>query len=167
MKTILDDLKTEKAVSNTDYNTLLGEAGFVVDVQGYQKINRNEIQNYLKKQIERFIKEVRKESIIIWDSGKLEEREEGGYKLFYIRRGTGLKLTEHWVETCIKDFKCHPPKHVLESIIKAKPDFDEIKIVTIEEVLDPLVVGIKKNDPDRYLIDYWENDIDPSELIEE
>jgi len=47
------------------------------------------------------------------------------------------------------------------------------RIVTVEisdvrpvsKINDPLVIGIKKNSNIRYLIDWWDKDIDPTELI--
>lgn len=163
MEMILDNLKTVSASTNTNYNNLLKEAGFSVDVPGYQKITIEAIENYLEKLIKEFIIK-QKYTMSEYLKGQLENREEGGYRLTCGIKNR--KLTCVWVETDIEKFKCTPPKHVLKSIINAKKDFDKIKIVTIEEVFDPLVVGINENDPDRYLIDWWGKDIDPSGLVE-
>ena len=179
MKTILDNLKVEKAMINLEYNKSLKEAGFIAEVPNYLIITVKNIEEYLKNLIFEYaeehkdkyknVKRFRFRKVMSYHGSK-EKMVGFGMsadlidKRFFI--GSEF-INRTWVERDIKECKMKPPQYVLKSIIKAREDFDEIKIVTIEEVFDPLVVGIKENDPDRYLIDWWEKDIDPSELIKE
>lgn len=75
-----------------------------------------------------------------------------------------------WRETSITDYPGLIPEHVLDAAIKAKnAGYDDLRVVTIEEkhspippYVDPLLVAFKNKR--RFLIDYWDKDIDPTEL---
>jgi len=70
-----------------------------------------------------------------------------------------------WDEQPIDSCKMTPPIHVLDSILREKSKFSYLRIVTVKNIKDPLVVGINEGDSNRYLIDWWDTDIDPSELV--
>lgn len=73
-----------------------------------------------------------------------------------------------WEEFKLQKCNDLPPLYVLENIDKAKDKFDIISIVKIQDetvkFFDPLVVGRNHGDKNRYFIDYWDNDIDVSQI---
>jgi len=171
METILDVLEVRKAVPNVKYAQKLKDCGFPASVEGYAQISLANIRAYLTKlAIQRsgkFIVEVFDKHFAFRDHGYIET----GYHLSGRRSlWTETRREITWREENINFQTFFPPEHVLDSIQRAKKDFDQIKIVTIEEreippVPDPLVVGLKNGDDTRYLIDWWDTDIDPSELV--
>lgn len=75
----------------------------------------------------------------------------------------------YWFETNIRNFIALPPLHILKNIEKAKKEFTEFRVVTVtvakSKILDPLIIAYKKDSDIKYLIDYWDKDIDPTELV--
>ncbi len=73
-----------------------------------------------------------------------------------------------WRCTPIEQYDGIPPNHVITAAARAKDEFDKMFVVTVEcgekFPVDPLLVGVKFDDPNYYLIDWWDNDIDPTQL---
>lgn len=75
-----------------------------------------------------------------------------------------------WREADITEYPGFMPEHVLDAAIRAKQSgYTDLRIVTIEEeqavvppYVDPLLIAYKGKR--RFLIDYWDKDIDPTEL---
>jgi hypothetical protein len=87
------------------------------------------------------------------------------------RLGGNYILSAKWAEDELGRYDGIPPMHILKTAQKYKDEF-ALRIVTcrVEErevipisIPDPLLIGIKDND--RFLLDWWEKDIDPMELI--
>jgi hypothetical protein len=176
METIVEKLKIQKASQNSEYQNLLKEANMDAMSTGCPIITENAIAEYLKYLIIKLYPTYDVISYGFFGKKKIERKNTSlrgnllhDKNCFRYRFYRGDFYWMVWKETDIKNFVGTPPKHVLESVIKNKHLFDKIVIVTInkEKVVDPLVVGIKNNDPNRYLIDWWDKDIDPSELIKE
>lgn len=184
METIVDTIKLEiKNKINTEYKQLLKDANMKAVTTDCPVITEEAIDEYLRYLVMKKyptykepkysgffvtkktfcavpteIKEVRRATI-----------DTSGFSGFFCRyyRGTYDNTMLCWIETPIENFVGLPPKHVLESIKEKKDLFDEIVVVTIDEktmINDPLICGRRKNDPNRYLIDWYDNDIDITEI---
>jgi hypothetical protein len=155
MATLIEDMKTGKPILDTPYLKDLEECGFVVPVAGYAIITDDAIEEYLLSELNKRF--------------RFPRREHGFHRKDHIAQVSIETFTDWfalaWTETPLSHAQFCPPPHVLKSIKEAKKDFDEIRIVTVEEVDDPLVVGYNKHDSNRYLIDWWDKDIDPTELV--
>lgn len=167
--TIIEQLKLKSSINNEEYTELLSNAGFPKCASNYPVITEKAIEQFLKHEIKR-----RHDGELIefgdftsYSDGSCRQKYYIGERKHKFFGGEEILWEFHrldWVLSKVKEFKCTPPVHVLNSIIEAKKKFDYIRIVTVEEVLDPLVVGINKNNPDQYLIDWWDDDIDVSEI---
>lgn len=183
MKTIIEELKINKKLENEQYVELLAFVGFPKITTNYQIITPLAIEKYLEYVLkDKYINQ----QVLFCSRKYLDANYNSKYRdysffeiCYYFTNGPKklFRNTERiqsnihlagWKETDINKFKCTPPIHILNSIKDAKDKFDELKIVTvhIEEIilLDPLVVGINKNNSDRYLIDWWDKDIDISQI---
>lgn len=156
MDTILENLKQQKAVENKSYTDLLAEAGFPKLIPSYPVITVEAIRDYLYKQFKKINKRARESKMNWW-----EDKEKNRIYIWY--KGGRYDDLE-WLETPVNKFDCQPPLHVLENIQKAKNNFDELFVVTVNEVRDPLIVGRNKGSNRRYLIDWWDNDINVDEI---
>lgn len=171
MTTIIDTLKQEAAIKSSEYYEKLRKCGFPAPVPDFPRITPGAIKQYLASVARELAKNKkawfpRFEVLNFYNgSGKYWGRGDDG---FHIKYSYGSSRSSYayvaWVESQIEETVAFPPTHVLNSIQRAKPLFNFIRIVTVEEVFDPLVVGINKNDQTRYLIDWWEKDIDPSQI---
>jgi len=178
-----------------DYKDLLKESGFDSVQKDYFVISEQAIEDLLKNNIIKLnpqtktiiddnvgffgTKKIKKEATLsisnrtIVVSKKTQQENCNFIKYYreYTYNANGyynyFSRQLNWIETPINMYVGAPPKHVLESVIKAKKEFDEIVVVTLSDirVIDPLVVGIKKNNKNRFLIDWWDHDIDPAELV--
>jgi hypothetical protein len=184
METILDQLEVRKGVKDDEYAKLLQESGFAKVSPKYPVINPKAIQEYLTKQFlklhenEITEKDKRLGSVQFrnqWDEIWVGESVRHYVGNYYVVWGTWNNSSDkfkalRWKERDISEYGGYPPKHVLENVIKAKSEhFDRIKVVTIEEesvpkIIDPLVVGIKFGSENRHLIDWWDTDIDITEI---
>ena len=195
MENILDSLKVRENKLPNNFRAILNDCGFDTLSDGYPIITEEAIKNYLIKRIlnkypkKTFIKNFllfKKEYVTevnpyCWQFHITENeiKEFIAFKRnFYIPDSyivnilklplnTSNSWVMNWIETPISLYTGIPPMHVLKSIKKAKNIFTDIKIVTINdvEVLDPLVIGVKKDNRNRFLIDWFDHDIDPTELI--
>lgn len=177
METIVENLKIEAEVKNDDYKSLLRDAGMKAMTTECPVITQDAIEEYLKYLILKIYPTYKYEYIkygiiLIKREYKTQlgecyrTRKDDTFSGFYYNFYNGTQLRMCWEETPIENFVGKPPIHVLKSIKEKKHLFDKIVIVTIDEkeVVDPLVCGLKKKDPNRYLIDYWDKDIDISEI---
>ena len=168
METILEKLKLGKKIENEEYTSLLNKCGFPKINTNYPIITLKAIEQYLKSLIP-LNYEITHEFSPINRTGDHSPRDIGyGFRIVYVlktsifsKRSFDRKQIS-WKEHKIEEFKCTPPLHVLTSIREATDKFDALRIVTIniEDIKDPLVVGINKNNSDRYLIDWWDEDIE-------
>ena len=164
MKNIIDDLVVEKEVREHTYFEELKAAGFTAPKIGFPRITPDAILDYLEKcathinkqhgykscTIKRFPQDLRVfvEPFSTWKRSSW--------------RGT---FNLYWQERNISECRhMRPPLHVLRTINRYKNEFYTLKIVTVEEVKYPLVVGIMKDDDTRYLLDWWDNDIDITQI---
>jgi hypothetical protein len=175
METIVDNLKLKckEKINNSQYKELLKDAGMSVMNTDCPIITLNAIEEYLiylinKKYSSKITKTLfsQTETPIRLSDFHKKDNNEGFHKQFdYPDESFWRKM--NWNETPIKNYIGTPPEHVLKSIIEKKNLFDRIMVVTLDETIqvkDLLVVGIKENDTNRYLIDWWDNDIDISEI---
>jgi hypothetical protein len=164
--TIIEKLKLNNPAISNDYLDKVRNCGFSVPTPGYPQITPEAIFEYLKFAAKENLKNLKKP----WFGYRFSNVSENSWfdKNYHIRYRFGLanfnEMETYWVEQDITKCRMFPPEHVLTSIEKAKKDFDEIKIATVEHMRDPLVVGINKGDRIRYLIDWWDDDIDITKL---
>ncbi len=61
----------------------------------------------------------------------------------------------------IKEYENVPPEEVLTALGKAKKDncFDYFEIAVIEKIKDPILFGRITNNPDRFYIAAWDDDV--------
>jgi len=154
MSTIIEDLKIKPKLESNLYLEKLNKCGFPTPAIGYPIITVNAIIEYLTSLID-------PNKYKIYSSHGHEENVRIGYQHQLLHFMYGSLYSKVWKETDIKCYKGFPPERVLNSIEAAAPYFDSLKIITIENVKDPLVIGRRIEDNNRYLIDWWENDIDP------
>jgi len=84
--------------------------------------------------------------------------------------GRGLKQAYRslaWVETPISEVEEAPPLNILQIMKKqiGLNHFDELTIATVREVSDPFLIGRIKNNPTRFFIAQWGDDIQIDDLI--
>ena len=167
MTTIIDTLKQEAAHEPSKYLEKLRESGFPVPVPGFPKITLSAIREFLEAAAVDIAKTKK-----TWFSGvgigkwyRVTKKPWGwdGFELDF-SYGFNSESSVCWVERSVEETKAFPPEHVLESIKRARSKFNHIRIVTVEEIPDPLVVGINDGDDTRYLIDWWDKDIDPTKI---
>lgn len=116
--------------------------------------------------------EITKEAIskLLWK--RLEEvvKKFAGTQPYVMGNSDGFECNEffgvQWKETPLDKFQGLPPRHVLTALQRAKQTnvFERFAIVTIEEIEDPLLIGIT-SDSRRGLIDHWDNDIALDEVL--
>jgi hypothetical protein len=175
METIVDNLKLKckEKINNSKYKELLKNAGMSVMETDCSIITLDAIEEYLiylinKKYSSKIIKTFfSQKEIPLRLSNFFEKDDNKGFCKQFDYSDETFWRTMNWNETPIQNYIGTPPEHVLKSIIEKKNLFNEIMIVTLDETIqvkDPLVVGIKENDTNRYLIDWWDNDIDIPEI---
>lgn len=171
MKNIIEEIEVIDKIENLSYKRQLERAGFAK--RDYQIITEDSILEYLENKAKKYCE---KESTDYYTQYEFEDNEEFEFDKnlnpdnIVFNFGSDRDACSFiWNEENIQDCTLNPPEHVLKSIIKAKKDFNQIKIVTIKfdkyKLPDPLVIGKRKNSNIRYLIDWWDKDIDPTELI--
>lgn len=188
METIIENLKLEmkERVENEEYLSLLKEVGMGGSAVNLPVITPLAISEYLAYMINKLyppiVKEVhnrrigfmgtikdhvRKESFVV-DIFTPSQRESGSISRRFFPPAESYAREMVWLETPVENFIGRPPTHILRSIKANKEVFDQIVIVTVKDVKikleDPLVCGVLKGNPNRYLIDWWGNDIDISEI---
>jgi len=170
MERILDFLEVEKSVKNDEYAKLLADAGMksrgVARENGFQPITIEAISSYLLK--------------VAMEKNGGGSHQEGWETTPFIKTATRTvnkfleystyRTTVKWIETDPDKYDGDPPVRILQKMVEHKDKFDELKFVTVEVeqkvtygMPDPLLIGIKNGK--RFLIDWWDNDIDPSELV--
>lgn len=175
MSTIIETLKITSAVKNTEYLRRLKACGFSTPTHDYSQITPDAIQEFLSNIAREYEKKHRRAifpRFQVLSFGRADKYigEPEGFKLIY-RYGLSLdsKAFIRWIETPVNEARYLPPEHILSSIEKARKTFKDIRIVTIDsiptQIKDPLVVGLRGKDPIRYLIDWWDKDIDPTLLV--
>jgi len=174
MERILDELQVSPSVKNKEYADLLARAGMdanVLAVGGYEEIKPEAMAKYLSGLIDKFLQTFPHTGLADW--GNYSDAVVA-QRTIRTKRGTFLhpdseyaEVRANWHEVSISDYKFLPPTHILNKIIQERPNFDELRIVTVSvgvnPVKDPLLIGIKNGR--RFLIDWWDNDIDPTELM--
>lgn len=179
METIIDNLKLEmkEKISNVEYKQLLEDANMDAVSIECPIITIGAIKEYLIHLIKKFYptytytdakwegffqnKLVRYEITKKTQIGNFfQTNKDSRFEGFFVSYGEpGNWESMCWVETPIKNFVGRPPVHVLKSIKEKKHLFDKIVVVTLDKnlvnfVKDPLVCGLKKDDNNRYLIDW-------------
>ncbi len=186
MKNIIEEIKIIDKIKNETYSEKLQKAGFAK--KDYQIITIDNILLYLEKQAKEYCKNKnvkylsKMESLELYPNNNSQEflknidyntSDENFYQIIFqfsyiISSRNNRECFAKWNEQKLINCFLNPPEYVLDSIIKSKKDFNDIRIVTIniEENLvpDQLVVGIRENSNIRYLIDWWDKDIDISEI---
>jgi hypothetical protein len=175
---IVDELEKRAAVDSPDYIKKLKDAGFFTPVAGYARITTEAIYEYLEGRAKEYlIKRGWRKRRVFLRRG-LDPLKKKRYNEEYVLEcrliclaffyNNVVERSFLWYEEPLEGANYLPPAHVLDSTYRAKDKFDEIRIVTIREedapLPDPLVVGKMNGSSDRYLIDWWDKDIDPSEL---
>jgi hypothetical protein len=184
-KKIEDLIPTETCSNSEEYSKQLEESGFgmaskMLKAKKYYEITPERIYSFLEKKLIEMCKED------IKNNPKLKERTDR--KPYRINTSTGIKpfgygyvdfatfkedgheyyknAYIYWVETDIKNYPNIPPKFVIEKLKEAKAleIFDSIKVATLEVTIetrmkDPLLVGIINNNPNRYVIAQWDDDL--------
>lgn len=166
MESIVDTLTTVPSVDdNSEYFKKLKEAGFSCPISGYQEITVIAILQFLSNKIMHekkklgFKPKIKSHEIV---ENRITQEFLPPFKSNYSWNRQLLA----WNETRVGDFIGTPPQHVLDAVIRARKSFQDIRIVTVgyedSPIPDPLVVGVKSGR--RFLIDYWDKDIDPTEI---
>lgn len=183
METIMEYLQVTKPHNSKEAANVLREAGFVraanLASSEYQIITPINIHTYLQNRALAVAKAWRRSRLAgythrwSYETGLTSDMMHAKVRCrtgsIWVNR-EACDFEAKWNETPIDMYPGVPPKHVLNRVQEAKKDFKHFAIVTVtvEEVPipDPLVVGIKDGCDDRFLIDWWDKDIDPLELLQ-
>lgn len=179
-RAIIDDLEVMKPTVNR-YAQKLAELG--IEVREYPLITDDAILQFVTKRLAsmklpwRFsVKTFGFDTRYGWSGCAGVERQYITYRrgLFGKKLSTDpthdmeYKIT--WLERDLNTYPGFMPEHVLDAAIKAKAaGYQDLRVVTIDEqrsvvppYVDPLLIAYKNKR--RYLIDYWDKDIDPTEI---
>lgn len=185
MEQLFKELEVKKSTTPKSYAELIEKAGLRKMPIGYSIITPKSIYDLLVKRIKDKCKSDGVEIQYIRDRLYQSNNYPNNYcvdwripyeyedikKFLFIHKKVVIRTYRefeyYWIEMDVEGYMGTPPTYILEKIIAEKKKFDEIKIVVLKhkEVLpDPLLIGRNKNDENRYLIDWWDTDIDPSEI---
>lgn len=165
MSTIVDELKVGSKSFPKDYTQLLQKVGFHASVEptldGYFHISTEAIFKLLRKRAGNsfWIKFIKQQGYGV-----------GTLSLWIQRKYFVKDLSIDWNEEPIELYVGTPPLHVLSALEKAQELklFEHYSVCTIKISRhipdpDPILVGYRGKD--RFLIDWWDKDIDPTDLI--
>jgi hypothetical protein len=179
MKTLIEELEVVTATAdvsseesaNLEYVERAKALGFAaIATEKPEKINRGVLpypeitEEAIKKLLKRRIDEMLK-AAIGEDHGCYFSKKEK-YTPIPNFHCSGPYPQVAWLETPIEEYKGLPPRHVLTAFEKAKVSnvFERFAIVTVEEIKDPLLIGITV-DNRRGLVDHWNSDISMDEIL--
>lgn len=169
---IVDILEVEKPKVNTEYADKLESAGLTAA----SFICRNKYPIITQTAVTQFLKNIaRQYRDGEWYCDPDDALDRGSWnEVLFLATKEKLWYQEHdysrmrvsWDEQPLSEYRGTPPMHVLKSAEEAKTKFDQLRVVTIGcvRVEDPLLIGIKEGISDRFLIDWWGNDIDPTQI---
>jgi hypothetical protein len=176
MERILDELQVSPKIENQEYLDLCVKAGLRSSLSNagkYQEITISQIEDYLKRVIQKRLTEIGGkflgyERTFLWRSSLAycDFPVQASYRPIGLFRGE-KSIEAKWKQVFVSNYEGFPPAHILNRMIAERSNFDHLMFVTVSvnenAVPDPLLIGVKGSN--RYLLDWWNDDIDPTELM--